>query len=84
MTTKSDVLKSIRAKCIDCSGGSKSEVSLCPCNTCELWPYRFGRDPEPSRRRGFAKTRVYTSAFSQRGPFRHSPNLNKGIQETGV
>jgi len=39
-------LKSIRKKCIDCSGNQLLEVRLCPCETCSLWPYRMGRRPE--------------------------------------
>jgi hypothetical protein len=36
----------IRKKCIDCSGGSRKEVRLCPVVACPLWPYRFGKRPE--------------------------------------
>ena len=38
-------LKAIRAKCIDCSGGSANEVKLCTVNECELYPFRFGKNP---------------------------------------
>ena len=38
-------IRSIRAKCIDCSGGSKREVRLCSVRTCPSWPYRLGRRP---------------------------------------
>ena len=38
-------LKSIRAKCIDCSGGQLKEVRLCPVTDCPLYPYRMGRRP---------------------------------------
>ena len=37
--------KAIRAKCIDCCGGSFVEVNRCPCITCAIWPYRMGRRP---------------------------------------
>jgi len=33
-------LKAIRAKCLDCSGGSAQEVRKCPVKTCPLWPFR--------------------------------------------
>ena len=39
-------IKSIRAKCIDCSGGSHKEVRLCPVIKCALYPYRMGRRPD--------------------------------------
>jgi len=55
MTTKTVLLHAIRAKCLDCSGFRPSEVRNCLLTTCDLWPYRFGRDPAPSLTRGFAK-----------------------------
>ena len=39
-------LKSIRAKCLECSGSS-NEVKLCPCVDCALWVYRNGHKPTP-------------------------------------
>jgi len=56
MTTKASILQSVRAKCLDCSCGQPSEVRECPVHRCALWPYRFGKDPEPSPSRGFANT----------------------------
>ena len=38
-------MRAIRAKCIDCSGGNRSEVTHCTVKTCPLWPYRLGRRP---------------------------------------
>jgi hypothetical protein len=38
-------LKAIRLKCLDCSGDSANEVKLCPCRDCELYPFRFGKNP---------------------------------------
>ncbi len=49
MTTKSDLLKAVRAKCLDCSCYQSSEVTRCPAKECALWPYRAGRDPTPAR-----------------------------------
>lgn len=47
--TKTPILKVIRAKCIDCCGGSQLEVKLCVCTTCPLWPYRMAKNPFTSR-----------------------------------
>jgi hypothetical protein len=44
------LLKVIRKKCCDCSGGQPSEVRKCTAVACSLWPYRMGQNP-------FAKTR---------------------------
>ncbi len=60
MTTKADILQTIRHKCLDCCCFQPGEVRECLVSTCGLWPYRLGRDPEPSRSRGFAKPPVYT------------------------
>lgn len=38
-------MKAIRKKCLECSGGSYQEVSLCPIKTCTLYAYRSGHRP---------------------------------------
>jgi hypothetical protein len=38
-------VKSIRAKCLDCSAGSPKEVKECPVTGCVLYPYRLGKHP---------------------------------------
>jgi len=38
-------LAAIRRRCLDCSGGSPSEVRSCKHTTCDLWPFRLGRNP---------------------------------------
>ncbi len=60
MTTKASILQAIRHKCLDCCCGQPAEIRECPVSTCGLWLYRLGRDPDPSRTRGFAKAPVYT------------------------
>lgn len=37
--------KAIRAKCLDCCGGSIQEVRLCTCGQCALYRFRFGKNP---------------------------------------
>ena len=48
------------AKRFDCSCFQPNEVKGCPVTVCGLWALRFGRDPEPSKNRGFAKPALYT------------------------
>jgi len=43
-------LRAIRAKCLDCCGGSAREVALCEIENCPLFPYRFGKRPQTARR----------------------------------
>lgn len=38
-------IKAVRAKCIDCSGGSMAEARKCACTGCPLWPMRMGVNP---------------------------------------
>lgn len=61
-------LRAIRAKCLECCGGSHKEVRLCPDATCALHPFRKGQNPYPRPRK---------SAPEGRGP---SPR-NKGGRE---
>jgi hypothetical protein len=46
----SPVLDAIRAKCVDCSGGSRSEVAKCVSVYCALWPFRMGTNPFRTKR----------------------------------
>lgn len=39
-------LKTIRAKCLDCSCGQVMEVRLCTVKSCPLYPYRMGKKPK--------------------------------------
>ena len=38
-------VKAIRAKCLDCCGGSSNEVKLCPATECPIYAFRLGRNP---------------------------------------
>lgn len=38
-------MKAIRAKCLDCCGGSAKEVRACTSTKCPLFPYRLGHRP---------------------------------------
>ena len=38
-------IKAIRAKCIECSGGSMAEARLCHLTHCALWAFRMGHNP---------------------------------------
>ena len=38
-------VKAIRKNCLDCSGGSVSEVRNCVVTDCPLYLYRLGRNP---------------------------------------
>lgn len=40
----------IRAKCLECMGGSSNEVKLCASANCALWPFRLGSDPWREKR----------------------------------
>jgi len=48
--TKRPLTKVIRSMCLDCSGGSPSQVRLCTSPGCPLWPYRLGTNPYHKRK----------------------------------
>lgn len=50
--SKNRPLKKIREKCLDCSGGHRKEVRLCPVEDCPLYPFRMGIKPETAQKRG--------------------------------
>lgn len=39
--------KAIKAKCLDCSGGDRSNLKYCPIKSCPLWIYRLGGEVTP-------------------------------------
>lgn len=42
-------IKAIKAKCLDCCCGDKSEVRACPATNCPLWDFRLGKNPNRKR-----------------------------------
>ena len=47
--SKKSVMRAIKAKCLDCSADDRNEVKLCEIETCPLWVYRMGKDPDTKR-----------------------------------
>lgn len=43
-------VKVIKEYCTDCCGGSFSEVKMCPCPNCQLYPFRLGKNPYRTKR----------------------------------
>ena len=43
------IIKAIRAKCLDCSGGAKKEVERCELHKCPLYRYRLGEQLAPNK-----------------------------------
>lgn len=41
----SSLLGAVRAKCVDCSGGSEPEARRCTAVKCPLWPFRMRKNP---------------------------------------
>ena len=44
--TTNKLLKKIRKHCLNCCGGNRKEVELCPDTECELHKYRMGQVKE--------------------------------------
>jgi hypothetical protein len=66
------ILRVIRFKCLDCCGGSRTEVSASTAVSCALWPYRLGANP-------FAKAR----GLSYTGPDRSSEKVPQFADVSG-
>jgi hypothetical protein len=79
MTTKAEVLRSIRAKCLDCSCYLPSEVRDCQLEGCALWPFRMGKDPLPGKGRGVAN--VASRAMILDGTGRPAPLERFGFKK---
>ena len=43
-------VKAILEFCLDCCGGSRSEVKDCTSLKCALYPFRFGKNPYRAKR----------------------------------
>jgi len=49
MEYRTNPIRAIRDKCLDCSGGQYKEVEHCPITKCPLWPFRMGKNPYHSK-----------------------------------
>ena len=50
MEYKTNPVKAIREKCLDCCCGSTAEVKLCDITSCPIHPFRFGKNPFRQKR----------------------------------
>ena len=71
------LLRVIRAKRIDCSGGSESEVRKCTAIGCALWPYRMASNP-------FRVSRELTPEQREAGAARLAAARARGRQPSGA
>jgi hypothetical protein len=71
------LLRVIRAKCIDCSGGSESEARKCTAIGCALWPYRMASNP-------FRTPREMTEEQREAGAARLAAARARGRQSPGT
>jgi hypothetical protein len=65
-------VQAIRAKCLDCMGGSPAEVRRCPCEDCTLFPFRMGHNPNRA------------GTGSRSGNFAKNPGLPGDSEREGV
>jgi hypothetical protein len=73
------LMRVIRAKCLDCSAGSRLEVRACAAVRCALWPYRMGRNPFKRRKR--AENPAPIDEFSDAGERGHHSTKNSPTAE---
>jgi hypothetical protein len=60
------VLDIIRARCVDCAGGSPGEVRKCMALSCVSWPYRMGTNPGRAPRSQAQREQARTLAKARR------------------
>lgn len=60
-------IKAIRAKCIDCMCGQTAEVRRCPSESCPLYPYRMGHNPNRAGHGGKFKRETETESAEEGG-----------------
>lgn len=68
-------VKAIRAKCLDCSGGSRAEVNACVISGCPLFPFRMGTNP-------FRKKRILTEETRSAAIARLAASRQTAMEET--
>ena len=68
-------LKAIRLKCLECCCGSHKEVKQCQAVSCQLHPFRFGKNP---RRLGIGGRGVVSE-----GKPTHESNLLESVKTEG-
>lgn len=59
MEHETNPVKAILRKCLDCCMGQQEEVKQCPIEDCDLYPFRFGKNP-------FRAKREYTEEQKER------------------
>lgn len=45
VSENTNVLRSIKLKCLDCSTYNINEIKECPVKNCPLYPFRLGKNP---------------------------------------
>ena len=65
---KTNPVKVIREKCLDCCCGSPNEVKLCTAVNCPLHPWRMGKNPyrKPPSEAQLAAARKRAEMMNQR------------------
>ena len=67
-TTKAEMLRVVRRKCMDCTCDQMKEVELCPMKDCPLWPFRMGKDPYKTKREMSPAQRAALEAARAKSP----------------
>ena len=50
MEYETNPVKAIRKKCLDCCMWQQEEVKQCSIEDCDLYPFRFGKNPFRTKR----------------------------------
>ena len=58
-------MKAIRANCLDCCNGSPKDVKECDVKNCDLYAYRFGKNPFSKRKMSDKQKEAASKRFKQ-------------------
>lgn len=61
-------LQAVRRKCLWCCDDQLKEANLCPVVDCELFPFRFGKNPNKKRTLKLRDMRKYCLVCSSHSP----------------
>lgn len=74
-------IKAIRAKCLDCCCGSQTEVKLCTCTDCSLYPFRLGHNPNIKREYTEEQRRAAAERLAKNKPLQ---KVAKATNDLGI
>ena len=84
MEYKTNPVKAIREKCLDCCCGSSLEVKLCNITSCPIYPFRFGKNPFRQKREMTEEQRLAIGDMLREARKNHASSNEKSEEMHGT